>query len=179
MDALTSFDDVKLLDVKLDRLRRWYRDGLLLIGDAAHAMSPVGGVGINLAVADAVATARLLAPALRSGGIVPPDLLRRVQLRRWWPTALIQGAQRAAHRGILGERVAQPTGGSPQSQSPSGMFERRGDDTPAAAGGEVPFPLSLLQRFPALQAVPARLIAIGPLPEHAPEWARRSPQPAA
>jgi 2-polyprenyl-6-methoxyphenol hydroxylase-like FAD-dependent oxidoreductase len=179
MDALTSFDDVKLLDVKLDRLRRWYRDGLLLIGDAAHAMSPVGGVGINLAVADAVATARLLAPALRSGGIVPPALLRRVQLRRWWATALIQGAQRAAHRGILGERVAQPTEGSPQPQEPAGMFDRHGDATPAAADSEVPFPLSMLQRFPVLQAVPARLIAIGPLPEHAPEWARRAPQPAA
>jgi hypothetical protein len=101
-----------------------------------------------------------------------------VQLRRWWATALIQGAQRAAHRGILGERVAQPTDGSPQSQETSGMFDGDGDGTPPA-GGEVPFPLSMLQRFPALQGVPARLIAIGPLPEHAPEWARRSPQPAA
>ena len=71
VDELASLDDVQLLDVRLERLRRWYVDGLLLIGDAAHAMSPVGGVGINLAVADAVAAARLLAPALRSGGIVP------------------------------------------------------------------------------------------------------------
>ena len=71
VDALASFDDVKLLDVRLDRLRRWYADGLLLIGDAAHAMSPVGGVGINLAVQDAVAAARILAPALQTGGPVP------------------------------------------------------------------------------------------------------------
>jgi 2-polyprenyl-6-methoxyphenol hydroxylase-like FAD-dependent oxidoreductase len=92
---------VKLLDVRLDRLRRWYADGLLLIGDAAHAMSPVGGVGINLAVQDAVAAARILAPALRAGGSVPVAVLRRVQLRRWWPTALIQAGQRLAHRRIL------------------------------------------------------------------------------
>ena len=67
MPEVTSFDDVKLLDVQLNRLRRWYTDGLLLIGDAAHAMSPVGGVGINLAVADAVAAGRILAGPLRRG----------------------------------------------------------------------------------------------------------------
>ena len=67
VDTLTSFDDVKLLDVQLNRLRRWYSDGVLFIGDAAHAMSPVGGVGINLAVADAVAAARILAGPLRAG----------------------------------------------------------------------------------------------------------------
>jgi 2-polyprenyl-6-methoxyphenol hydroxylase-like FAD-dependent oxidoreductase len=180
MDALTSFDDVKLLDVKLDRLRRWYRDGLLLIGDAAHAMSPVGGVGINLAVADAVATARLLTPALRSGGIVPLALLRRVQLRRWWPTALIQSGQRLAHRRILGDKAADPgrvdvPAGPPDTAAP-GMFDTSGAGT--APTGTVPFPLSMLTRFPVLQGIPARLIAIGPLPEHAPEWARRRAQPA-
>jgi 2-polyprenyl-6-methoxyphenol hydroxylase-like FAD-dependent oxidoreductase len=171
--ALASFDDVKLLDVQLNRLRRWYADGLLLIGDAAHAMSPVGGVGINLAVADAVATARLLAPALRSGGIVGPDLLRRVQLRRWWPTALIQGGQRLAHKVIFRVRAAAPSapahGDHPDAHAEAGMF----DAADHAGGSALPLPLRLVNRFPVLQGVPARLIAIGPLPEHAPEWARR------
>src|SRR5919199_2399283 len=74
VDTLRSFDDVKLLDVRLERLRRWYADGLLLIGDAAHAMSPVGGVGINLAIQDAVAAARLLAGPLRGGKVRVSDL---------------------------------------------------------------------------------------------------------
>jgi 2-polyprenyl-6-methoxyphenol hydroxylase-like FAD-dependent oxidoreductase len=174
LDALKSLDDVKLLDVKLERLRTWHREGLLLIGDAAHAMSPVGGVGINLAVADAVAAARLLAPALRSGGIVPRSLLRRVQLRRWWPTALIQSAQRIAHRAVLGERAASAS--TPVADTgPVGIADGGVPLAPAAA---LPQPLRLLRRFPVLQGVPARLIAIGPLPEHAPEWARRAPAPA-
>jgi 2-polyprenyl-6-methoxyphenol hydroxylase-like FAD-dependent oxidoreductase len=173
-EALESLDDVKLLDVRLERLRTWHREGLLLIGDAAHAMSPVGGVGINLAVADAVAAARLLAPALRSGGIVPRSLLRQVQRRRWWPTALIQGGQRLAHRAVLGGRAA--TASTPVASSgPVGMADGTVPLAPAAA---LPPPLRLLRRFPVLQGVPARLIAIGPLPEHAPEWARRAPQPA-
>ncbi|MBC8093899.1 MAG: FAD-dependent oxidoreductase [Pseudonocardia sp.] len=173
MNALASFDDVKLLDVRLERLRRWDLDGLLLIGDAAHAMSPVGGVGINLAVADAVATARLLAPALRSGGIVPRSMLRRVQRRRWWPTALIQGAQRFAHKAILRPTV----GATPPPVPQVGMFDHDepGLFTPAPRAG-LPFPLRMLQRFPALQAIPAYLVAIGPLPEHAPPWARRAPR---
>jgi 2-polyprenyl-6-methoxyphenol hydroxylase-like FAD-dependent oxidoreductase len=175
VSALASFDDVKLLDVQLNRLRRWYADGLLLIGDAAHAMSPVGGVGINLAVADAVATARLLAPALRSGGIVGPDLLRRVQLRRWWPTALVQGGQRLAHRMIFRIRSAAPTAPAPaDAHAKVGMF----DDAAAGNGSALPLPLRLVNRFPVLQGVPARLVAIGPLPEHAPDWARRPSTPA-
>ncbi len=159
--ALESWDDVKLLDVRLERLRRWDLDGLLLIGDAAHAMSPVGGVGINLAVADAVATARLLAPALASGGIVPRSMLRKVQRRRWWPTALIQGVQRMAHKGILSPVVAAaPSAPVPATLGPAPL-------------SSMPLPLRLLQRFPALQGIPARLVAIGPMPEHAPGWARR------
>ena len=105
ISALTSFDEVKLLDVQLNRLRRWYTDGLLLIGDAAHAMSPVGGVGINLAVADAVAAARILAGPLRAGA-VPTRQLARVQARRWVPAALIQAVQRLIHSRVIAVAVA-------------------------------------------------------------------------
>jgi 2-polyprenyl-6-methoxyphenol hydroxylase-like FAD-dependent oxidoreductase len=172
--ALDSFDDVKLLNVELNRLRRWYADGLLLIGDAAHAMSPVGGVGINLAVADAVATARLLAPALRATGSVRPAQLRRVQLRRWLPTALIQGAQKLAHRAIFRVRSAAPADARPAADTKVSMF----DDTDRAGGAGLPLPLRVVTRFPVLQGIPARAVAIGPLPEHAPAWARRAPVPA-
>ncbi|MGI9003850.1 MAG: FAD-dependent oxidoreductase [Pseudonocardia sp.] len=176
LEELTSFDDVKLLDVRLERLRRWYTDGLLLIGDAAHAMSPVGGVGINLAVADAVAAARLLAPALRSGGIVPRSVLRRVQRRRWWATALIQGGQRLAHRALLGPRVATPDAVVPTPEpddAPVAAPRVPADGVTLAPTSALPLPLRVLRRFPVLQGIPARLIAIGPLPEHAPQWARR------
>ena len=94
--TLASFDDVKLLDVQLNRLRRWYTGGVLCIGDAAHAMSPVGGVGINLAVADAVAAARILAGPLRAGRVSTRQLAR-VQARRWIPTAMVQAVQRMIH----------------------------------------------------------------------------------
>ncbi len=174
VDALSSWDDVKLLDVRLDRLRRWDLDGLLLIGDAAHAMSPVGGVGINLAVADAVATARILAPALRSGGGVPRSLLHRVQRRRRWPTAIIQGGQRIAHRVILRKALADP---GPAGVAPTGGWLSSGEVAEPAPVAGLPLPLRLTQRFPILQTIPALLIAIGPLPEHAPPWARR-PHPA-
>ncbi len=178
VEKLGSFDDVKLLDVRLERLRRWSADGLLLIGDAAHAMSPVGGVGINLAVADAVATARLLGPALRRDGRVDRAALRRVQLRRWWPTALVQAMQRVAHRVILGGTL-----GTTPTRTRSG-----GRATPNPVGPRLPpparllpavrlpLPARLLNRFPVLQGIPARLVAIGPLPEHAPGWARRPPR---
>jgi 2-polyprenyl-6-methoxyphenol hydroxylase-like FAD-dependent oxidoreductase len=147
-----GWDDVKLLDVKVDRVRRWSREGLLLIGDAAHAMSPVGGVGINLAVADAVATARLLADPLRAGRVERSDL-DRVQRRRWWPTAVIQGGQRLAHRFVLARRIGRT--GSPARQT------------------RLPLPVRLLTRSARLRALPGRMVAIGPLPEHAPAWARR------
>ncbi len=172
--GLASFDDVKLLDVRLERLRRWYADGLLLIGDAAHAMSPVGGVGINLAVQDAVAAARILTPALRAGSPVPVAVLRKVQLRRWWPTALIQAGQRLAHRGILRPALsAQPTDGASTPVRPVGL-DSAGGEAPTSS---LPLPLRLLRRFPVLQGIPGRVIAIGPLPEHAPAWARRPELP--
>ncbi|MGW0516467.1 FAD-dependent oxidoreductase [Crossiella sp. NPDC003009] len=150
MDTLTSLEEVKLLDVRLNRLRRWHTDGLLCIGDAAHAMSPVAGVGINLAVQDAVAAARLLAAPLRRGRVGTADLAK-VQRRRWFPTAVIQGAQRFIHKRLLGRVLT-------------------GQINP---GGTVPKPIRLLQRFPRLQRIPAYLIGIGPLPEHAPAFARR------
>ncbi|MCQ4080064.1 FAD-dependent oxidoreductase [Streptomyces sp. RB6PN25] len=98
--ALRSWDEVKLLDVRLDRLRRWHRPGLLCIGDAAHAMSPVFGIGINLAVEDAVATARYLAGPLRAGTVGLRDV-QRVQLRRWPTAAATQALQRAAHAHVI------------------------------------------------------------------------------
>uniref|UniRef100_UPI0039EEE901 FAD-dependent monooxygenase n=1 Tax=Sinomonas sp. G460-2 TaxID=3393464 RepID=UPI0039EEE901 len=154
--APSSFDDVKLLEVRLDRLERWHLPGLLVIGDAAHAMSPVGGVGINLAIQDAVAAARIVRPALLRGGPVPESVLQSVQRRRWWPTVLVQGFQQAAHRGVVGRILDEDA------------FDRPG----AEPGGALPMPLRILEEFPVLQAIPARFVAVGPLPEHAPRWAR-------
>jgi 2-polyprenyl-6-methoxyphenol hydroxylase-like FAD-dependent oxidoreductase len=175
MSALESFDQVSLLDVQLNRLRRWDLDGLLLIGDAAHAMSPVGGVGINLAVADAVAAARVLGPALRSGGIAPRSVLRRVQRRRLLPTAIIQGVQRLAHQGLIGSIQLGEPDSLPHTATAAGLQDAAIPDAPLAG---LPLPLRLLQRFPVLQGIPARLVALGPLPEHAPPWARRPPTEA-
>ena len=150
---LGSFDDVRLLDVQLGRLRRWRASGLLLIGDAAHAMSPVGGVGINLAIQDAVATARLLAPALRAGA--PTDAgLRAVQRRRWLPTVLTQTAQQVAHRLVIAPAVEQ----QPEPRT----------------GARTPLLMAVLDRLPALRAVPAYFVSIGIRPERPPAAARRS-----
>jgi 2-polyprenyl-6-methoxyphenol hydroxylase-like FAD-dependent oxidoreductase len=146
--TLTTFDDVKLLDVQLNRLRRWYTDGLLFLGDAAHAMSPVGGVGINLAVADAVAAGRILAGPLREGA-VPTRRLAGVQMRRWLPAALIQRAQRAVHTNVIAAAVT--------------------DDST----GDAPAVVRLVGRSRLLRAVAGYGIAIGPMPEHVPAFARR------
>ena len=100
VDALTSMDDVLHLDVRLNRLRRWHVEGLLCIGDAAHAMSPVGGVGINLAVQDAVAAATLLAGPLRRGAVTAAELAA-VRRRRLLPTVLVQAVQRLMHRVLV------------------------------------------------------------------------------
>ncbi len=150
VDALSSFDDVKLLDVQVNRLKRWYRDGLLLIGDAAHAMSPVGGVGINLAVADAVAAARILAEPLRTGR-VSTRRLARVQARRWVPTALLQAMQRMIHANVIAPAVGNDDG---KPQAPVGSVR-------------------LVSRVAALRQLAGYVVAIGPLPEHAPRSARR------
>ncbi|MEE6178622.1 FAD-dependent oxidoreductase [Mycobacterium sp. 050134] len=158
IDQLASFDDVKLLDVQLNRLSRWYSDGVLFIGDAAHAMSPVGGVGINLAVADAVATARILAAPLRSGRVSTRQLAR-VQLRRWLPTAVLQAAQRMIHANVIAAAVAESDHGSGANDSRS-----------------APRAVRLVGRAVALRRLVGYLVAIGPLPEHAPGYARRPPR---
>lgn len=133
--AIASFDDVKLLSVALDRLTRWSRPGLLAIGDAAHAMSPVGGVGINLAVQDAVAAANILAAPLAAGAD-PDPLLARVQERRWKPTTRMQGLQRFAHQNIIGPML-------------------RGEIT------RVPLAVRLLDSFPLLRRIPGRILGLG------------------
>ena len=139
VDTLTSFDDVKLLDVQLNRLRRWYTDGLLFIGDAAHAMSPIGGVGINLAVADAVAAGRILAEPLRRRSVTTRDLAR-VQARRWLPAAIIQRVQRLVQdRAIAvaldaGQRRTRSPRGADRQPDPRAARHRRlrRRDRPAA-----------------------------------------------
>ena len=138
--AVASWDDVKLLSVSLDRLERWWRLGLLAIGDAAHAMSPVGGVGINLAVQDAVAAANVLAGPMAVGRD-PDPLLARVQARREAPVKVIQALQRAVHERVIGPALA-------------GRVER----APAA--------LKLLNAFPVLQRIPARVLGLGLRREH-------------
>jgi 2-polyprenyl-6-methoxyphenol hydroxylase-like FAD-dependent oxidoreductase len=137
---LNNWSKIKLLTVQINRLRDWCREGLLCIGDSAHAMSPAGGVGINLAIQDAVATANLLAAKLRSGPVLVDDL-RKVQARREWPTRLIQGMQVFIHRRIVTGRAS----GDKQS---------------------LPFAVRLLKWLPFLRQLPARFIGIGPRPEH-------------
>ena len=142
VDALQDWDQVKLLSVSLDRLTRWWRPGLLAVGDAAHAMSPVGGVGINLAIQDAVAAANILAGPLARGDDVDP-LLKRVQQRRMLPTRVVQAAQKAVH-----DRVLTP------------LVVRK------AVLAKVPLALRLFARFPLLRRIPARLIGLGVRREH-------------
>jgi 2-polyprenyl-6-methoxyphenol hydroxylase-like FAD-dependent oxidoreductase len=138
---LGTWDDVRTLRVQVDRLRRWFRPGLLCIGDAAHAMSPIGGVGINMAVHDAVATANLIARPLGDGTLSTWHLAR-VQLRRTLPTVLVQRGQRAIQDYFLSPLLAGRLPGQP------------------------PLVLRALRRYPILQAIPARLIGLGVLPEH-------------
>lgn len=146
--SLTSMDDVKFLDVKLNRLTRWHTDGLLCIGDAAHAMSPVGGVGINLAIQDAVGTATLLAEPLRRHDVTGHDLAA-VRRRRLPPTAATQAVQRLMHRRLVGP-----------------ILRGESANPPAALAG-------LIRRLPWLSVIPAYFVGVGVRPEHAPEFARR------
>ncbi|CAL9395236.1 6-methylpretetramide 4-monooxygenase [Nocardiopsis dassonvillei] len=146
--ALESMDDVKHLDIRLNRLHRWHAEGVLCIGDAAHAMSPLGGVGINLAVQDAVAAATLLAVPLRAG-TVDGRALDRVRERRLLPTVVVQRMQRTMEK-FLAEPMIQG--------------RRVGPPAPLVAA---------MEHLPFLSAVPARLIGLGLRSEHAPEFARR------
>ncbi|HVE53176.1 MAG TPA: FAD-dependent monooxygenase, partial [Ramlibacter sp.] len=141
VDRIASWDDVKLLSVQVSRMPRWWREGLLCIGDAAHPMSPIGGVGINLAIQDAVATANLLALPLREGRVTG-EHLQAVQRRREWPTRVTQRMQLAVQDALL-----------------SPLLTR----TDAPVG--VPAPVRLLQRLPMLRRIPARVIGMGVRPE--------------
>ncbi len=140
VQAIDSWDKVKLLSVQVNRLEKWYRKGLLFIGDAAHAMSPIGGVGINLAVQDAVATANLLVEKLRNGSCNIEDLAK-VQARREWPAKMTQRLQVMAHRRFFS--------GTDKTLS-------------------VSWPLRLFLRMfaPVLRKILSRIVGIGFRPEH-------------
>jgi 2-polyprenyl-6-methoxyphenol hydroxylase-like FAD-dependent oxidoreductase len=148
LDALVDWDAIKLLTVAVDRLRRWHRRGLLCIGDAAHAMSPIGGVGVNLAVQDAVAAANILWQPLREGA--PGEAhLARVQRRREFPTRVTQNLQLLVQNKVIGRVL--------------------GGDRPP----EAPLPVRLASLFPILRRLPARIVGLGVRPEHV-----RSPEAA-
>jgi 2-polyprenyl-6-methoxyphenol hydroxylase-like FAD-dependent oxidoreductase len=139
---LKDWSDIKLLSVAVDRLRKWSRSGLLCIGDSAHTMSPIGGVGINLAIQDAVAAANILARELLQGP-VSAERLSEVQRRREFPTRMTQGLQVFAHKKFIGPAL--------RSKAPV---------------RKLPLPLKLLQRFPVLRRIPARVVGVGFRPEH-------------
>lgn len=145
VSELKSWDDVKLLTVKVDRLEQWHKLGLICIGDAAHAMSPIGGVGINLAVQDAVAAANILATPLGStsaAGHTLTPYLQQIQRRREFPTRVTQGIQILAQDRVIRRVLA---GSQPIT---------------------VPPILKLMQHWPRLQRIPARAIGLGVRPEH-------------
>jgi 2-polyprenyl-6-methoxyphenol hydroxylase-like FAD-dependent oxidoreductase len=141
VNELRDWNDIKLLTVAVDRLRRWYRPGLLCIGDAAHAMSPIGGVGINLAIQDAVATANILGERLKQGTVSLGDL-QAVQQRRTFPTRMIQRMQLAIQNNVIRKVL-----GSTKPLTP-------------------PWPVKLLGHWPLLQRIPARIVGLGFRREH-------------
>jgi 2-polyprenyl-6-methoxyphenol hydroxylase-like FAD-dependent oxidoreductase len=141
MNEIGTWDDVKLLTVRVDRLTRWYRPGLLCIGDAAHAMSPIGGVGINLAMQDAVAAANILAVPLRQSAVTN-EHLEQLQKRREWPTRVTQRIQVVAQNRIIASVLSTSRPLTP------------------------PLILRLLDRFALLRRIPARMIGLGVRPEH-------------
>ena len=141
VEELKTFDDIKLLSVAVDRLRQWWRPGLICIGDAAHAMSPIGGVGVNLAVQDAVAAANRLAAPLKAGTAGDDDL-RAIQARRTFPVRFTQALQLTMQKRIISPALA-----STQRPKP-------------------PFLFKLVGALPLLQRIPGRLLAVGVRPEH-------------
>jgi 2-polyprenyl-6-methoxyphenol hydroxylase-like FAD-dependent oxidoreductase len=149
VEELQDWDQIKLLTVAVDRLERWHRPGLLCIGDAAHAMSPIGGVGVNLAVQDAVAAANILWRPLAAGTLQEADL-DRVQKRRMFPTRVTQRMQVTIQNKVIGRVLA--NGGAIKA----------------------PLPLRLMSRFASLRRLPARFVGMGVRPEHV-ETPERSP----
>lgn len=145
VDCIASWDDVKLLQVRVDRLEQWHRPGLLLIGDAAHAMSPIGGVGINLAIQDAVAAGNILARALLSPGLPDEAVLAAVQGRRLLPTRIIQAVQVLIQRRVIAPALA-----------------RQASDRPV----ELPRIARLLLRSSFVRSLPARIVGQGFRREH-------------
>ncbi len=138
---MEDWKDVSLLTVAVDRLRRWSRPGLLCIGDAAHAMSPIGGVGINLAIQDAVATTNILGPILKERAPTEAEL-ERVQARREFPTRAMQTIQIAIQNNVIRRVLGSST------------------------ALKLPWPLKLLRRWPMLRRIPARIVGMGFRPEH-------------
>jgi 2-polyprenyl-6-methoxyphenol hydroxylase-like FAD-dependent oxidoreductase len=142
LSELTDWEKIKLLTVAIDHLDKWYCEGLLCIGDAAHAMSPIGGVGINLAIQDAVATANILYQPLTEKRNITMAMLKQVQNRRAFPARAIQRLQVLMQKGIMKRK----TDKKKQTRVP--MFFR------------------LLKRFPWLRRIPARIVGMGIRPEH-------------
>lgn len=140
MGAVRNWDDIKLLTVAIDRLEQWWRPGLICIGDAAHAMSPIGGVGINLAVQDAVAAANILALPLLTHTLDDHDL-KTVQMRRAFPMAVIQRLQVFMQNAMIMPTLARSRTG-------------------------LPWPMRMLNRYPVLRRIPARIVGMGIRPEH-------------
>jgi 2-polyprenyl-6-methoxyphenol hydroxylase-like FAD-dependent oxidoreductase len=143
LSDVKSWDDVKLLTVAVNRLKRWTRPGLLCIGDAAHAMSPIGGVGVNLAVQDAVATANLLASRLTMDGVPAEDELDAVRRRREFPVRMTQRMQVVVQNNIVNAALK-----------------------PGNAPLKAPLIMRLLTAVPWLQGITARFVGLGVRPEH-------------
>jgi 2-polyprenyl-6-methoxyphenol hydroxylase-like FAD-dependent oxidoreductase len=141
VSELKDWDDIKLLTVAVDRLQKWWRPGLLCIGDAAHAMSPIGGVGVNLAVQDAIAASNILATPLREGRM-SDDHLQQVQQRRTFPMKVIQKMQTTIQERLI-DKILDST-----------------------APAKAPWAMRLFNTFPFLRRIPARIVGIGVRPEH-------------